>query len=488
MKSWLVCLSLSQLVIGNPLRAVTSPATGEANPAWLIKKRPGVLRPATAGSRPARGRRTAASFYGMSMDELSWLAGQHEAELQQLFAKSYGGVPQSSVDLFLIRTFRWPWWPNKPVNVTCPELSNATFYFEEPFLHLALPKCGDVIQPRMTLQLEGRECSLEPAHLPNNVTTNCLMELIANSSSKKVDTLVIVTHGFLKDVSSPWMHQLAETLMNRTSTTAVLLVGWGHGSGGLPFPDPLYYYQAAANTRYMGYALATMLETLVDVATHLTNRIQPPTIHCIGHSLGAHICGFAGKELRSLGAHFHISRISGLDPAGPLFAFDVPYPFNFANISQEARLNKGDANFVDVIHTDGKPRFSFEVVPQYGTMMELGHVDFYPGEEDRFGWMQPGCWRIGDIGSCSHSRSHDLYLASLDTSCPALQTCKKTEPSPTDCQNVTGTPPQMGYPVDSDVLPGPEVALTVLTGAVPPFCGDVAKKHRKWRSRAKNQF
>ena len=26
------------------------------------------------------------------------------------------------------------------------------------------------------------------------------------------------------------------------------------------------------------------------------------------------------------------SRISGLDPAGPLFAFDVPYPFNFLNI------------------------------------------------------------------------------------------------------------------------------------------------------------
>ena len=24
-------------------------------------------------------------------------------------------------------------------------------------------------------------------------------------------------------------------------------------------------------------------------------------------------------------------------------------------------------------------RFSFEVVPQYGTMLELGHVDFYPG-------------------------------------------------------------------------------------------------------------
>ena len=52
-----------------------------------------------------------------------------------------------------------------------------------------------------------------------------------------------------------------------------------------------------------------------------------------------------------------LSRISGLDPAGPLFASDVPYPFNWLNISHEARLNRGDADFVDVIHTDGKARY-----------------------------------------------------------------------------------------------------------------------------------
>ncbi len=31
--------------------------------------------------------------------------------------------------------------------------------------------------------------------------------------------------------------------MKRRRSTGVLLVGWGRGSGGLPFPDPLYYYQ-----------------------------------------------------------------------------------------------------------------------------------------------------------------------------------------------------------------------------------------------------
>ena len=34
------------------------------------------------------------------------------------------------------------------------------------------------------------------------------------------------------------------------------LVGWGHGSGGLPFPDPFYYYQV----REAAKNLATKLE------------------------------------------------------------------------------------------------------------------------------------------------------------------------------------------------------------------------------------
>lgn len=61
-------------------------------------------------------------------------------------------------------------------------------------------------------------------------------------------------------------------------------------------------------------------------------------VHFIGFSLGAHVSGFAGSELPGL------KRITGLDPAGPLFE------------SQhiKARLDSGDANFVDVIHSNGE--------------------------------------------------------------------------------------------------------------------------------------
>lgn len=63
--------------------------------------------------------------------------------------------------------------------------------------------------------------------------------------------------------------------------------------------------------------------------------------HLIGFSLGAHMLGFTAKQfLKITGAK--IDRISGLDPAGPCYY----------KLSADKRLDKGDANFVDIIHTD----------------------------------------------------------------------------------------------------------------------------------------
>lgn len=88
-------------------------------------------------------------------------------------------------------------------------------------------------------------------------------------------------------------------------------------------------------------------------------------MHLIGHSLGSHSAGACGHYV----TRGRIARITGLDPALPLFS----------SAPLSARLDQSDAEFVDVIHTDGGVN---------GFAQPIGHVDFYPNGG---GWTQPGC-------------------------------------------------------------------------------------------------
>jgi pancreatic triacylglycerol lipase len=64
---------------------------------------------------------------------------------------------------------------------------------------------------------------------------------------------------------------------------------------------------------------------------------------------------------------------SGLDPAGPLFESQAV----------EARLDATDAQFVDVIHSNGANL----ILGGLGSWQAMGHVDFYPNG----GMEQKGC-------------------------------------------------------------------------------------------------
>ncbi|XP_067142071.1 pancreatic lipase-related protein 3-like [Centruroides vittatus] len=91
------------------------------------------------------------------------------------------------------------------------------------------------------------------------------------------------------------------------------------------------YTQEVANARVVGAEIAFLMERL-----QLVKRAKLQSFHLIGHSLGAHACGYAGKRLSSLG------RITALDPAGPYFR----------NVSSKVRLDAEDATFVDIIYTN----------------------------------------------------------------------------------------------------------------------------------------
>ena len=70
---------------------------------------------------------------------------------------------------------------------------------------------------------------------------------------------------------------------------------------------------------------------------------------------------------------------SGLDPAAPLFEGEAI----------GARLDKSDATFVDIIHTNTQ---KVAIVTGIGIKKEIGHLDFYVNG----GGSQPGCFDLSD--------------------------------------------------------------------------------------------
>ncbi|CAK9814363.1 Pancreatic triacylglycerol lipase [Anthophora plagiata] len=127
-------------------------------------------------------------------------------------------------------------------------------------------------------------------------------------------------------------------------------------------------------------AIATALDTIV------FSDVTPTKVHIIGHSLGAQVAGSTARQTK-----FNVFRVTGLDPAGPLF-----YTLN-------AHLSAADAEFVDIIHTD---------MGDYGIALSTGHVDFYPNGGFR---PQPGCPLIGSSKTmlCSHHKSYKFYAESI---------------------------------------------------------------------------
>lgn len=69
-----------------------------------------------------------------------------------------------------------------------------------------------------------------------------------------------------------------------------MCVDWSPGSA---IPN---YVRAAANTRLVGRQLAKLVRNL---------NVSLDKVHMIGFSLGAHVAGFAGAELKN------VSRITG---------------------------------------------------------------------------------------------------------------------------------------------------------------------------------
>ncbi|XP_065357143.1 vitellogenin-1-like [Calliphora vicina] len=144
------------------------------------------------------------------------------------------------------------------------------------------------------------------------------------------------------------------------------------------FIDTLYSW-SALNTEAIGEYMALGL-------TKLVNKYPLENIHLIGHSLGAHIVGYAGRYFTKF-SNQTIPHITGLDPANPCF--------NEGEILYG--IQRGDAGFIDIIHSNPGA---------LGKKEPIGDADFYP---EGLAPIKPGCFTLG----CSHSRSWKYYAESV---------------------------------------------------------------------------
>ncbi|CAH0696477.1 unnamed protein product [Spodoptera exigua] len=187
--------------------------------------------------------------------------------------------------------------------------------------------------------------------------------------------LKIYLHGFIDDPSQDSFTMLSKAFLkagdvNILALDASSLLSW-------------QYLRATTMVQFIGEQLGKLLASLVKAGLNRSN------IHLIGHSLGSHISGFAGKTFKTLTKH-RVGRITGLDPAGPCFS----------GVDVSSRLNRKDARFVDVIHTDAGV---------YGIAEAVGHVDYFPNG----GSKQPNCPPTHILDSCSHSRAWLLFAESV---------------------------------------------------------------------------
>jgi len=226
---------------------------------------------------------------------------------------------------------------------------------------------------------------------------------------------------------------MTDALLEREDCN-VIVVNWNPGAR-------VSYPQAAGNTRLVGVQTAVLIRFLITSSSgsaSFANRF-----YIVGYSLGAHVAGYAGSYLKERG--MTLGRITGLDPAGPLFKKnDVRF-----------RLDRGDAAYVDVIHVS---------LLGIGASQANGHTEFFPNGSK----IQNGCGSL-DL-SCSHRRAYEFYIASVQNRCSwkAYPCSSFSDFEDGMCRTCNGACPTMGYGADHTKRLG---YFYLKTNGALPFCG-----------------
>jgi len=209
----------------------------------------------------------------------------------------------------------------------------------------------------------------------------------------------LMTHGFTDKVRDSDKLEFVKAWMGLYGNQVnVIMLNWE--SLAEPTVSTDVYDRQARNAidvgNYVGLCLAKLSTRW---------NVNADNIHLLGHSLGSHLVGKAGRTFFDETGK-KVGRITGLDPAGPRFwtgRRQPAIPELWAN-----RLSKESAKFVDAIHSDGHwtpSGFPANKFTHFGTFWPVGHLDFYPDG----GTGQNGCNKVPRLPRNVSSNIHHVH-------------------------------------------------------------------------------
>uniref|UniRef100_A0A0A9YXP6 Lipase member H n=1 Tax=Lygus hesperus TaxID=30085 RepID=A0A0A9YXP6_LYGHE len=203
---------------------------------------------------------------------------------------------------------------------------------------------------------------------PDEIWPGNNISLRSSFYDPRKNTTVLI-HGFAVDSSSDSVQEIKNKLLEYHDMN---VVGVDYGS----LMDHWWYNVCSPCGMAVVVLQAPKVGLFVgELVSFLVDSGQlPETVHIVGHSLGAHVAGFAGKYLNGLDRT--VARITGLDPSSP----------GFTKVSNSHRLAPSDASFTDCIFTSAK---------SISVRRPICQSNFYP---NGCGLSQPGCF-AGDFAS-----------------------------------------------------------------------------------------
>ncbi|KAF6210636.1 hypothetical protein GE061_013743 [Apolygus lucorum] len=204
---------------------------------------------------------------------------------------------------------------------------------------------------------------------------------LAGSHFDATKKTFIVIHGYTTDYTAESAQGPKQEYLTYNDVNVIT-----PDYGSINYDPPFLFFYTAAKSYKIGRFIGQLVVFLIEQGA------DPDKIHIIGHSLGAHIAGFAAKYAKSKG--MLIGRVTGLDPCNPVYN---------AN-SAEYRLDSGDARYTDCIYTTYG-------IWALGTPVCL--ANFFP---NGVGLSQPGCYveDFWQVSGCGHSLVVDYFIESIN--------------------------------------------------------------------------